>query len=62
MIFNLSGTQTLETCENGLVFDGHGAVHNYCNYNWAVDCGKGGVHAIRICIIQWWAKLQLLHY
>ena len=27
-------------CENGLVFDGHGAVHNHCNYNWAVDCGK----------------------
>ena len=29
-----------EVCENGLVFDGHGAVHNHCNYNWAVDCGK----------------------
>jgi hypothetical protein len=22
------------------VFDGHGYVHNHCNYNWAVDCGK----------------------
>ncbi len=37
------GTQTLETCENGLVFDGHGSVYNYCNYNWAVDCGKAGL-------------------
>ena len=22
------------------MFDGHGAIHNHCNYNWAVDCGK----------------------
>ena len=28
----------METCENGLLFDGKGAVHNHCNYNWAVDC------------------------
>ena len=35
-----SGTLTEETCENGLVFDGHGSIHNHCNYNWAVDCGK----------------------
>ncbi|XP_026461601.1 protein obstructor-E-like [Ctenocephalides felis] len=34
-----NGTLTLETCENGLLFDGKGAVHNHCNYNWAVDCG-----------------------
>lgn len=34
-----SGTLTLEQCENGLLFDGKGAVHNHCNYNWAVDCG-----------------------
>ena len=34
------GTLTEETCENGLVFDGYGAIHNHCNYNWAVDCGK----------------------
>ncbi|XP_013098826.1 protein obstructor-E [Stomoxys calcitrans] len=33
-----NGTITLETCENGLLFDGKGAVHNHCNYNWAVDC------------------------
>ncbi|XP_017870537.1 PREDICTED: peritrophin-1 [Drosophila arizonae] len=33
-----NGTLTLETCENGLLFDGKGAVHNHCNYNWAVDC------------------------
>jgi len=34
-----NGTLTLEQCENGLLFDGKGAVHNHCNYNWAVDCG-----------------------
>ncbi|XP_067626455.1 protein obstructor-E [Eurosta solidaginis] len=33
-----NGTLTLETCENGLLFDGKGAAHNHCNYNWAVDC------------------------
>lgn len=33
-----NGTLTLETCENGLLFDGRGAVHNHCNYNWAVSC------------------------
>eukprot|EP00095_Tigriopus_kingsejongensis_P003753 maker-scaffold911_size81771-snap-gene-0.26 protein:Tk03753 transcript:maker-scaffold911_size81771-snap-gene-0.26-mRNA-1 annotation:"GK25194" len=36
----VNGTFTEETCQNGLVFDGHGHVHNHCNYNWAVDCGK----------------------
>ena len=35
-----NGTLTEEVCENGLVYDGHGHVHNYCNYNWAVDCGS----------------------
>ncbi|XP_037919796.1 protein obstructor-E [Hermetia illucens] len=35
-----NGTLTVETCENGLLYDGKGAVHNHCNYNWAVDCGK----------------------
>lgn len=35
-----NGTLTVETCENGLLFDGKGAVHNHCNYNWAVDCGE----------------------
>lgn len=34
-----NGTLTLETCENGLLFDGKGAVHNHCNYNWAAQCG-----------------------
>lgn len=33
-----NGTLTLETCENGLLFDGKGSVHNHCNYNWAVEC------------------------
>ena len=35
-----NGTLTLEFCENGLLFDGKGAVYNYCNYHWGVDCGK----------------------
>lgn len=35
-----NGTLTVEHCENGLLFDGKGAVHNHCNYNWAVDCGS----------------------
>jgi hypothetical protein len=35
-----NGTLTLEFCENGLLFDGKGSVYNYCNYHWAVDCGK----------------------
>merc|ERR1712077_181966 len=35
-----NGTLSEEVCENGLVYDGHGSVHNHCNYNWAVDCGK----------------------
>merc|ERR1711862_318663 len=35
-----NGTLTEEVCENGLVFDGYADVHNHCNYNWAVDCGK----------------------
>merc|ERR1711953_430546 len=36
----VNGTLTEEVCENGLAFDGYGDVHNHCNYNWAVDCGK----------------------
>ena len=35
-----NGTLTEEKCANGLAYDGHGHVHNYCNYNWAVHCGK----------------------
>ncbi|KAK8722058.1 hypothetical protein OTU49_012457 [Cherax quadricarinatus] len=34
-----NGTLSLETCENGLLFDGTGAVHNHCNYHWSVKCG-----------------------
>jgi len=34
-----NGSLSFEYCENGLLFDGHGAIHNHCNYNWAVDCG-----------------------
>ncbi|XP_032677846.1 protein obstructor-E [Odontomachus brunneus] len=34
-----NGSLTFEYCENGLLFDGHGAIHNHCNYNWAVQCG-----------------------
>lgn len=36
----VNGTLSLEHCENGLLFDGHGAVHNHCNYHWAVNCGE----------------------
>ena len=36
----INGTLYDEVCENGLVYNGgHGAVHNFCNYNWEVDCG-----------------------
>jgi len=36
----VNGTFSEETCENGLVYgEGHGAAHNFCNYNWEVDCG-----------------------
>lgn len=38
-----NGTLTHESCENGLLFDLDMAVtdsvHNYCVYNWKVDCG-----------------------
>jgi hypothetical protein len=38
----VNGTLSLETCENGLVFNGKGGVHNHCAYNWnhEVDCDK----------------------
>lgn len=29
----------MEQCENGLLYDGKGNVHNHCNYHWDVDCG-----------------------
>jgi hypothetical protein len=35
-----NGTLTVEQCENGLLFDGKGAVHHHCNYHWAVECGN----------------------
>lgn len=35
----VNGTLSLEQCENGLLYDGKGAVHNHCNYHWGVDCG-----------------------
>ena len=38
-----NGTMTLETCENGLLFDQEmaltDAIHNYCVYQWKVECG-----------------------
>jgi len=34
-----NGTLTLETCGHGLLFDGKGGVHNFCNYFWATKCG-----------------------
>ncbi|CAG0891659.1 unnamed protein product [Darwinula stevensoni] len=38
-----NGTLSLETCENGLLFDGKGSVYNYCNYHWAVECGQARI-------------------
>uniref|UniRef100_T1J190 Chitin-binding type-2 domain-containing protein n=1 Tax=Strigamia maritima TaxID=126957 RepID=T1J190_STRMM len=35
----VNGSLTLETCPNGLLFDGLGAVAHFCTYNWQVDCG-----------------------
>ena len=36
----VNGTYSEETCENGLVYgEGHGSAHNFCNYNWEIDCG-----------------------
>jgi len=36
----VNGTLYDELCENGLAYSGgHGAAHNFCNYNWEVDCG-----------------------
>ena len=35
-----NGTLTEESCENGLMFSGKGAVHDNCDYHWRVDCGE----------------------
>jgi len=39
-----NGTMSLETCENGLLFDQEmsltDAIHNYCVYTWRVECGE----------------------
>ena len=39
---------SLETCENGLLFDQEmaltDAIHNYCVYNWRVNCGDRPVN------------------
>lgn len=45
-----NGTLTLETCENGLLFDGEGGVHNYCKYYWDAKC-EGRVFERKISII-----------
>ncbi|XP_071455188.1 protein obstructor-E-like [Hetaerina americana] len=34
-----NGTASIGVCENGLLFDGKGNVHDHCNYHWAVECG-----------------------
>ena len=38
-----NGTMSLETCENGLLFDQEmaltDAIHHYCVYHWKVECG-----------------------
>jgi len=39
-----NGSMTLETCENGLLYDQEmsltDAIHNYCVYSWRVECGE----------------------
>lgn len=35
----VNGSLSIEQCENGLLYDGKGNVHNHCNYYWDVDCG-----------------------
>jgi len=35
-----NGTVTEAVCPNGLVFDPHGGVYDFCNWNFKVDCGK----------------------
>ena len=38
-----NGTMSLDTCENGLLFDEQralaGSAHNHCSYNWEAECG-----------------------
>ena len=36
-----NGTGTLEECPNGLLYQEHGAVYEFCAYYWKVDCPKG---------------------
>ncbi|XP_065202225.1 protein obstructor-E-like [Planococcus citri] len=35
----VNGSLSVEQCENGLLYDGKGNVHQHCNYYWDVDCG-----------------------
>lgn len=35
-----NGSLSIEQCENGLLYDGKGNVHEHCNYHWDVDCGQ----------------------
>ncbi|KAI1279610.1 hypothetical protein HDE_14030 [Halotydeus destructor] len=36
-----NGTLTLEDCPNGLLYQEHGAVFEFCAYNWNVHCPEG---------------------
>ncbi|XP_026685257.1 uncharacterized protein LOC103517322 [Diaphorina citri] len=45
-----NGTLTLEQCENGLLYDGNGNVHNHCNYYWGVDCGNRKADCKLFCL------------
>lgn len=33
-----NGTVTEEVCPNGLLFDPHGGIFDFCNYNWRSSC------------------------
>ena len=33
-----NGTLTEEVCPNGLLYQEHGAVFDFCAHNWNVDC------------------------
>lgn len=35
-----NGTFTHEKCPNGLVFDDHNPIYEFCNYFWKIDCGE----------------------
>lgn len=37
----VNGTGSLQTCPNGLLYQEHGAVYEFCAYHWNVHCPEG---------------------